>query len=93
MDQPSVWGLVVAGLILVNLIALAAFGFDKHFAQRKKRRISETKLLLLVALGGGIGAIAGQKLFRHKTQKQPFKSQIWAIIIVQIGMLLIVYWA
>lgn len=87
------WQLVFIGLVLINLITFAAFGFDKHLARSNSRRVSESKLLWLVIVGGGIGAIAGQWHFRHKTKKQPFKRQLWTIIAIQTAMLLLAYLA
>jgi uncharacterized membrane protein YsdA (DUF1294 family) len=65
----------ILGLILgLNLSAFAAMGLDKRQAQIDGRRISERTLLLLAWAGGGLGAVAGQALFRHKTRKQPIAA-------------------
>ncbi|MEM8540319.1 MAG: DUF1294 domain-containing protein, partial [Pseudomonadota bacterium] len=61
---------------------------DKHLSRSSVKRLSENSLLWLVVMGGGVGAIAGQRLFRHKTKKQPFKRRMWAIIIFQIATFL-----
>ena len=34
-------------------------------------------LLGLALFGGALGALLGQQLFRHKTQKQPFRTLLW----------------
>lgn len=91
MGGNSPWAIVLAGVIFINLVAFAAFGVDKYLARSKTRRISESTLLWLVALGGGAGAIAGQRRFRHKTQKQPFKRRMWTVIAVQALIILIVF--
>ncbi|GMM93644.1 DUF1294 domain-containing protein [Qipengyuania sp. MTN3-11] len=79
-------------LIAINFAAFAAFGIDKARAEaagprRGKRRTSEADLLALALLGGTPGAYAGRKLFRHKTRKQPFSSQLHTIAILQIAAL------
>lgn len=74
-------------LILINLIAFAAFGADKHRARRKKWRIPEKTLFLLALLGGSVGALAGMYVFHHKVRKWRFAIGIPAILIVQILML------
>jgi len=65
--------LALAGLyVLINLVALAMYAYDKVMARRGNRRLSE-KALLTVALVGPFGALAGMRWFRHKTRKIKFK--------------------
>ncbi|MBR5145900.1 MAG: DUF1294 domain-containing protein [Clostridia bacterium] len=61
-----------AWLVFVNLFAVIIYGIDKRRAIKGKWRISESTLLLVALIGGGLGALAGMKLFRHKTQKARF---------------------
>ncbi len=72
--------------IILNILAFVAFGIDKYLAIFDKRRIREKILLLLAICGGSIGAIAAQKIFRHKTQK--FKGILWIILLSHI----ILFW-
>ena len=58
-------------LACLNLISLGAFGLDKHKAGMKAWRIPERTLLLL-ALFGPFGALAGMLVFRHKTRHMKF---------------------
>lgn|GEM_PF-436660 len=62
--------LLAAG-IAANLVALALFGTDKQRARCRRRRIRE-RTLLLAALAAPFGALAGMRLFRHKTRKPLF---------------------
>ncbi len=66
-----------------------AFGFDKWRAGRSGQRVSEFTLVVLGALGGWLGGVAGMLAFRHKTAKWtfkfkyalaliPFAAEIWA---------------
>ena len=71
-------------LFATNVIAFGAFGHDKHLAREGAWRISEQTLLLLALVGGSIGAIAGQRYFRHKTRKEPFRTVLHAIPVLQI---------
>ena len=71
-------------MITINLITFAAFGIDKSKAQRGRWRIAESTLLMLAVLGGTPGAYAGRKAFRHKTRKQPFNSNLFAIAVMQV---------
>jgi uncharacterized membrane protein YsdA (DUF1294 family) len=68
--------------------AFAVFGFDKWRAARSGRRVPESFLVLLGALGGWPGGLLGMKVFRHKTIKWtfqlkyalgliPFAAEVW----------------
>ena len=64
-------------LASINVIAFLAFGWDKRLAETHQRRIPERTLLALALFGGALGALLGQQVFRHKTQKQPFRTLLW----------------
>jgi uncharacterized membrane protein YsdA (DUF1294 family) len=72
-----------AALALVNLLACAAFAIDKAAARRDSRRVRESTLLGLALIGGIVGAVAGQQIFRHKTRKEPFRTRLHAIAAMQ----------
>ena len=56
-------------LAAINLAAFFLMWLDKRRARRKgARRVRERTLLLSALLGGSVGAIAGMRLFRHKTK-------------------------
>jgi uncharacterized membrane protein YsdA (DUF1294 family) len=78
-------------LLVVSVAAFLAFVVDKRRAERFERRISERTLLILAAIGGWPGAIAAQQLVHHKTRKEPFRTLLWSIAVVEI--LLSVGWA
>ncbi|MFZ4690175.1 MAG: DUF1294 domain-containing protein [Polymorphobacter sp.] len=84
---PLTW--VALWIIMINAIAYAAFVVDKQRSitalRRSVRRIPETTLLTLAALGGSAGAIAAQQRHDHKTSKQPFASLLLGIVGLQIG--------
>ena len=69
-------------LIAINFSAFAAFGLDKMQAEAGAWRISEARLLGLAFIGGTPGAYAGRHLFRHKTRKQPFSSELHNVAIL-----------
>ena len=71
-------------LIAINLIAFATYALDKAQARNGGGRVRESTLLLLAALGGSVGAWAACTMLRHKTRKQPFHSQLWAITLLQV---------
>jgi uncharacterized membrane protein YsdA (DUF1294 family) len=59
-------------LLIVSIITLSVYGYDKYMARNGGWRVPEKTLFLLGAAGGGIGALAGMLLFRHKTRKLVF---------------------
>ncbi|MFC5471431.1 DUF1294 domain-containing protein [Cohnella suwonensis] len=76
-------------LLAINAGALWAMAYDKGQAKRRGRRVPERTLFLLAAVGGSPGAIAGMRLWRHKTKHVSFVVGMPAILVVQA---LIVYW-
>lgn len=48
------------------------------------QRIPESTLLMMAFFGGTVGAYAGRQVFRHKTRKQPFVTELHAIAALQI---------
>lgn len=77
-------GIVAIVFAAINLAAFAAFGIDKRLGETRQRRIPEATLLQLAFFGGSIGAYAGRQVFRHKTRKQPFSNQLFAIVVMQV---------
>lgn len=75
----------------INLAAWLAFASDKRAAILKGRRVPESTLLTLALIGGSPAAIAAQQILRHKTRKEPFRTQLFLIIVGQIfGVTLLV---
>ena len=72
-------------LVLINVTAFLLFMLDKHFAKEGMRRIPESTLLFVALIGGSAGAIAGQHYWRHKTQKEPFRTTLYAIAAFHVG--------
>lgn len=74
---------VLLFLALINLFAFCTYWYDKQAAKGRTRRISESTLLSIALAGGSLGATIACRLFRHKTRKQPFAFQLYAILVVQ----------
>ncbi|EDT4357948.1 TPA: DUF1294 domain-containing protein [Salmonella enterica subsp. enterica serovar Typhi str. CT18] len=82
---------VAMWFLLANVLMLAIYGVDKTAARKTWRRVPESTLLVFGVVGGWPGAIVGQQLFRHKTQKQPFKTYFIASVIVSIVVTVAIY--
>ena len=75
-------------LLLYYLLIINALGFllmlvDKWKARKNRWRVRESTLLLVAALGGSVGSLAGMYLFRHKTRHLKFTLGIPLILAAQ----------
>ena len=77
--------------LLVNVLTIVIYGVDKLAARKAWRRVPESTLLIFGMVGGWPGAIVGQQSFRHKTQKQPFKTYFIISVIVSIVAMVAIY--
>jgi uncharacterized membrane protein YsdA (DUF1294 family) len=59
---------------VLSAISFVVYGIDKLAAKRGRWRKPETALHLLALAGGWPGALAAQRVFRHKMSKQPFRT-------------------
>lgn len=86
---------VIDGALILLLVAEIAvfclFWFDKHQARDRGWRVRETTLLL-VSLFGGVGAWMGQRLLRHKTRKEPFRTRLGVVIAAHLVGAAAVFW-
>jgi uncharacterized membrane protein YsdA (DUF1294 family) len=80
--------LALPALALVTLWTILRFWQDKKRATAGKRRIPEGDLLGLALVGGSPGALLARHLFRHKTRKEPFSTQLMVIAVLQIGAII-----
>ncbi|WP_113093423.1 DUF1294 domain-containing protein [Rhizobium sp. Leaf311] len=78
----------IAFFLAFNVVVFAIYWLDKSAAKNGGRRIRESTLLWLAAIGGSAGAVLAQRLLRHKTQKEPFRTILLAIVIVQMAAIL-----
>lgn len=56
------------------------------------RRVPEKTLFLLAALGGGLGALIGMRVWHHKTLHRSFRYGIPAILLVEAAGLFYLWW-
>ena len=78
----------IVALLVVNAWTVFRFWQDKQRAIAGERRIPEGDLLGLAFIGGSPGALLARRLFRHKTRKEPFSTQLFVIVALQIGALI-----
>lgn len=76
-------------VIVINIVSLLCYKFDKWLAKKQLSRISENWLLCLAIVGGGLGSLFGMFLFRHKTRKRNFYftnvicTLLWVYIVIK----------
>lgn len=75
-------------LLLVNIFTFLLYGADKYAARSDWQRVPEKTLLIFGLVGGWPGGVIAQQFFRHKTQKQPFKTWFMVSVIVNLVVLL-----
>ena len=71
------------GLLLINLITFAAYGYDKFCARRGAWRVPESGCFFGGG-GGSLGALLAMFLFRHKTKHLKFTIGVPVILGLQI---------
>jgi len=83
--------LLASWFLLVNVAGFLIFAGDKRAAVRGRRRVPERMLLLTAAVGASPAMLLAAHLLRHKTRKQPFRTLLSGIAVLQglaaIGLL------
>ena len=74
--------LIPALYLSTSIAAFLAYWIDKNAARQNRWRIPENNLHLLALLGGWPGALAAQRIFRHKSAKASFQTFFWITVIL-----------
>ena len=82
---------ILIALLIWNAVVFALYGIDKLKAKKGARRISEKALLLCAFFFGGVGALLGMQVFRHKTKHKKFKILVPLFAALNIALLLLYY--
>lgn len=72
----------------INGAVFIAFGWDKYCSEHGHYRVPEKTLLTLAAIGGAFGAFAGQRVFRHKTRKEPFRTYLNFLMLLNMALII-----
>ncbi|WP_421506553.1 DUF1294 domain-containing protein [Erwinia rhapontici] len=79
-------------LLLASTLTCLIYGWYKLAARKGWRREPKSTLLVFGFVGGKPGAIIGHQLFRHKTQKQPFKTYFIISVVLNVMVVIAIYW-
>lgn len=78
---------VLALYLVASVVAFFAYAFDKSAALTNQWRTQESTLHLFALLGGWPGALAAQRLLRHKSAKASFQATFWVTVVLNCGAL------
>lgn len=84
MAELGIW--IVRWLVVINVLTFVLFGQDKRKARRGAWRIPEATLLSCAAVGGSLGALAGMRVFRHKTRHKKFTIGVPILLVLHIAL-------
>jgi len=70
-----------------SLLAFLAYAKDKAAAKKDDWRVPENTLHFLGLIGGWPGALAAQRIFRHKTRKFSFQFAFWFTAVLNCSAL------
>ena len=83
----EIWQKVLlALLLLMNALGFALMCRDKRLAKKHRRRIPESTLMWVAALGGSVGTLLGMYLARHKTKHPKFYVGVPLLLLLQIAL-------
>ncbi len=70
--------------VIAGIVTAGFYAWDKRMARRDGWRIPERRLHVLELVGGVIGALVAQQLFRHKRRKWKFFLVTWTIALLHV---------
>jgi len=79
--------ILVLYFLILGLLTFTVYAKDKYASRHALWRVPENILHIMSLLGGWTGAVMGQKILRHKTHKQPFKTLFSITIFINILLL------
>jgi uncharacterized membrane protein YsdA (DUF1294 family)/cold shock CspA family protein len=79
-------GMVLALYLVLSFLTFFAYAFDKSAAKRGRWRTKESTLHMFSLAGGWPGALAAQRLHRHKSAKIEFQTVFWATVVINVGL-------
>jgi uncharacterized membrane protein YsdA (DUF1294 family)/cold shock CspA family protein len=80
-------GTVLAVYLVASAVAFGVYAWDKSAAQNERWRTRERTLHLLALVGGWPGALAAQRLLRHKSRKRSFQVAFWMTVVANCSAL------
>ena len=85
------WQIYLGVTAMMSAATFTAYALDKRAAIKGSRRIPESTLHLLAALGGWPGAALGARLTHHKARKVKFRVIRSTIILLHLALAMWLY--
>lgn len=86
------WVVVIA-YFAASLVTFVVYAWDKSSARLGSWRTTEASLHLMGLVGGWPGALAAQRLLRHKSIKQEFLSVFWFTACLNVAAVGYLVWS
>ena len=88
-----VLSIVLAYFLIISLISIVVCIYDKKISKKNRveLRTPEKTLLLLSALGGSVAMFITMLIVRHKTKHVKFMLGIPLIIVIQAGIVFLLF--
>lgn len=80
----SAYLILLGGYLVFSAAAFVMYGMDKSSAVHGGWRIPELWFHMVALAGGWPGALIAQRVFHHKTRKQPFRTVFWFTVWLNI---------
>ena len=78
---------IAIAAVVWNIVTFSIYGIDKNKAPKNKWRIKESTLIICAFLIGGIGALLGMCVFRHKTNHLKFALLVPLAVLMNAGVI------
>lgn len=91
MNEYIYW-LTAAYFSVIWLFSIILTVKDKLSSKKNKRRVPEKTLMLLGLFGGAIPMYITMKIIRHKTRHKKFMLGLPAEIIIQTGIIALIFY-
>ena len=83
---------VLVYYLAASIVTFAFYALDKTAARKSQWRTPENTLHMLSLLGGWPGALAAQRLLRHKSAKSSFQAVFWITVVLHCAAVGWVLW-
>lgn len=82
--------IIIVAYLVMSFVTFCVYALDKYKAKHGMWRIPEATLHVMELCCGWPGALAAQRIIRHKSVKTSFRIVFWLMVIVNLA---VVVWA